>query len=247
MWTQYDSGFENETEKSHGQPSDSLSRIGQIVNIVVGISAIVTAIAAAKGGPTYLVWILVGVAVLLFVSTTYKPVAMRIHLRSERRKDEQVARDNWKELRNLVHRFGDFVSTQNSNTLHYIIMHDISDPTRTRLSERIVSNNLFYGFWHSFMRQIDREPISLAELAYAVEEFYHLVGQYNNYCIEPIFERLSPDLRQQITEEMKTKLNTFRERYGHFGNDFMAFGKQFSESRPQLQRLPHYVHYPTQL
>lgn len=248
MWTQYDSGFEDSLEKAQDQNHDPLSRFGQLVSIGGGIVVIVTAIVSAiRGGPSYLFWVLVGVALLLIISATYKPIRIRLRIWSERSKDRNVARENWPKFRNLVHRFGDFVSTQTNDTLHYIIANDIPEPMRTDLNKLIVPISLWYGFWHSFMSRVDREPPVLSELAYAVQEFYHLVSQYSNFCIAPIFEHLSPQLRQSMTEQSKAKLNTFRERYGHLRNDCVAFGKQLSESRPQLQRLPSYLQYPTQL
>ena len=141
----------------------------------------------------------------------------------------------------------DFVSTQSNTTLHYIIANDVTEPMRTELNKLLVNNSLWYGFWHSFMGRVDRESPALSELAYALEEFHHLVAQYNNFCIVPIFERLPQQLRTTLTDQNKGKLNTFRERYGQFLTGYTAFAKKLSESRPQLQRLPFYHTYPTPL
>ncbi len=147
----------------------------------------------------------------------------------------------------FVHRFGGFVDTRTNDTLHYIISTDVPEPLRTELNKLLVNISLWSGFWHFFAQRVDREFPTLSELAYGVEEFHHLVAQYGNFCIAPIFEHLPEQLRTALTGQSKVKLNTFRERYGQFLTEYMAFAKQFSESRPRLERLPRYLTYPTQL
>jgi hypothetical protein len=248
MLTPYDSGFASGSDNAPTQKSSSLERILQVVSIGSGIAGITAGIVSLlKGGPSYLIWLFVAFGVLIIITAIYKPLEIQYRSWSERRKDRRVAREHWPKFRTYVHRFGDFVSTQTNTTLHYIIANEVTEPTRTELNKLLVNNSLWYGFWHSFMGRVDRESPVLSELAYAVEEFHHLVSQYGNFCIAPIFERFPEQLRPTLTEQSKVKLNTFRERYGHFVNEYMAFAKQLSESRPQLQRLPHYLTYPTQL
>jgi hypothetical protein len=247
MLTEYDSGFVSSSVSPPTQKSSSLERLLQVVSICGGLVGIAAGIASVlKGGPWYLIWIFVAFGVLVIITATYKPIRIRIGSWTERRKDRRVARQNWPTFRIYVHRFGDFVSTQSNTTLHYVV-NEAAEPIRTELNKLIVSNSLWYGFWHSFMRRVDRESPILSELAYAVEEFHHLVSQYSNFCIVPIFEQFPERLRPSLVEQSKVKINTFRERYGQFLTEYMAFAKQLSESRPQLQRLPHHLTYPTQL
>ena len=127
-------------------------------------------------------------------------------------------------------------------------MNDVPEPPRTELLKLMVNMDVWSGFYYFFMRRFDRERSSaLSELAYAVEEFQNLVGGYGNHCVLPIFDRFPQQLRSVLTDQSKGKLNTFRERYSHFLTEYMAFAKQLAESRPQLERLPRYLTYPTQL
>lgn len=248
MLTPYDSSLGSGSNNSETQHGSSLERILRVVSIGGGIVGIVAGIVSvSRGGPWYLIWVFVGVAVFLIISAIYKPLSIRLQSWSERRKDAQVARENWPKFRQFVHRFGDFVNTGTNNTLHYIIANDVPEPTRTELNKLLVNISLWYGFWHSFMGRVDRESPIFSELAYAVQEFHHLVAQYGNFCIAPIFERFPEQLRPSLTEQSKAKLNTFRERYGQFLTEYMAFAKQLSESRPQLQGLACYLACPTQL
>jgi hypothetical protein len=248
MLTPYDSGFTLASEREQVRQSAPLERVVQVVSVGGGIVAIVAGILNIfRGGPSYLVWVLVGVAALLIISAIYKPVEVRFRLWSERRKDRRVARDNWPKFRNFVHRFGDFVDNRNNNTLHSIIINDVPDPLRTELLKLVVNIDVWSGFYYFFVQRVSREQPVLSELAYGVEEFQNLVGGYNNHCVVPIFDRFPQQLRSALTDQSRGKLNTFRERYGHFLTEYMAFAKQFAESRPQLERLPRYLTYPTQL
>jgi hypothetical protein len=245
MLTPYDYGFTPVSEREKVPQSAPLQRT---VQVVAGIVAIVVGILNIfRGGPSYLIWIFVGLAVLLIVSVSYRPVETRLRLWSERRKDKRTARENWPTFKNFVHRFSAFVNNQTNDTLHYIVLNDIPDPLRTELLKFTMNADVWNGFYYFFVQRVQRERPVLSELAYAVDEFHHLVGGYTNHCIVPIFDRFPQHLRSSLTDQSRGKLNTFRERYGHFLTEYMAFAKQFAESRPQLERLPRYLTYPTQL
>lgn len=245
MLTPYDSGFTPASERQQVQQSPPVQRTVQVVGGIVAIVAGILNI--FRGGSSYLIWIFVGVAALLIISAIYKPVEVRFRVWSERRKDRRVARENWPMFKNFVRRFGGFVDNRTNDTLHYIVMNDLPDPLRTELLKLMVNMDVWSGFYYFFMQRIDRERPALSELAYAVEEFHHLLGGYGIYCVVPIFDRFPQQLRSALTDQSRGKLNTFRERYGHFLTEYMAFAKQFAESRPQLDRLPRYLTYPTQL
>src|SRR5690242_9615296 len=107
MLTPYDSGFTPALERQQMRHSAPLERTVHVVSIGGGIVAIVAGILNIfRGGPSYLIWVLVGVAALLIVSAIYKPVEVRFRVWSERRKDGRVARENWPKFKNFVHRFG---------------------------------------------------------------------------------------------------------------------------------------------
>lgn len=248
MLTPYDHGFIPLSERQQERHTAPLERTGQLVSLLGGIIAIIAGILnLVRGGSSYRMWIFVAVAALLIISAIYKPAKNRLLIWSERRKDRLVARAYWPTFKNFVRRFSAFVNNQTNDTLHYIVMNDVPDPLRTELLKMIVSIDIWCGFYYHFEQRVGRERATLSELAYSFEEFHNLVGGYTNHCVVPIFDRFPQQLRSSLTDQSRGKLNTFRERYGHFLTEYMAFAKEFAESRPQLERLPRYLTYPTQL
>jgi hypothetical protein len=219
-----------------------------VVNIAVGIVGIALGVASAlRGGPWYLIWVFLVLAILLIGTAIYRPIRNQFQRWCERRKDKQIARENWPRFRGLVRDFEDFVSTRTNRTLYYIISNDLSESARTELSKLLINISMCSGFWDFFVARVNRERTVLSELAYAIQEFHYLLAQYNNSCVVPIFEQVPTNVKPILTEQDKRKLNTFRERYGKFLGDYMAFAKQLSKARPQLSGLPYDLTYPTQL
>jgi len=140
------------------------------------------------------------------------------------------------------------VNTGANDTLHYIIARDVPEPTRTELNKLLVNISLWYGFWHSFMGRVDRESSPLlSELAYAVQEFNHLLAQYGNFCIGPIFERFPDQLRPALTEQTRGKLKPFAKIRPVPDRVHDVRQTNCLKSRPQLHGLSTYQTYPTQL
>src|SRR5258708_10682237 len=136
MLTPYDSGHGRGSDNPQTHQGLSLERVLQVVSIAGGIVGIIAGILSlSRRGPSYLIWVFVGVAVLLIISAMYKPVEIQLRAWSERRKDRRVAHENWPKFRKFVHRYGEFVDTRTNTTLHHIITNNLSEPSRTELAK----------------------------------------------------------------------------------------------------------------
>lgn len=239
--------FETELESPVSAPRSSLERTAQIVAVLSGIVATVVGISSLrKGSPWYLSWILLTFVVLLVGSVLYPPLRVSYHAWIVKRADSLVGRQSWPKFVVLVRRFGEFVS-ERTDTLDAVISNNVPEPMRSEFNKLVVNSRIFSGFYHFLAQRVDRRSPGLPELASILEEFHHLVGLYGNFCIAPVFDRLSEEQRKSLPDQAKAKLNTFRERYGQFLTEYMEFAKQLADSRPQLRRLPRYLPYPTQL
>ena len=250
MWTSHDSGYGSSSDNPQTHQGSSLERILQVVSIAGGIIGIVAGILSLlRGGLWYLIWVFVGVAVFLIISAIYKPVKIQHRLWLERRKDRRVARENWPRFRKFVHRYGEFVDTRTNTTLHHVITNNLAEPSRTELAKRLGTPNigLWYEFWHFYRLRADRQKPTFFELQQAVPEFHYMVSAYNNLCVAAIFEYLPPELRSTLSATDKSTLNGFQQSFANFIDDYTAFAKELSESRPSLQGLPHYFSRPKPL
>jgi hypothetical protein len=235
-------------EHRRPQQPPTFQRTANIVSIVSGVATIIAlAIAARRGAQWWLIWLLGVIAGLLLLSVAYRPVAAFARMLMAHRTDNLVAREYWPRFQALVHQFGQFVNPSTNDTLHAIITSDVPDPLRSEMYSLIVNISVFSGFWYFFRMRIDNHLPRLDELAAAVQEFHHLVGQYDNFCALTIFDRLPEEMRKKIPERSKNKLNTFHLRFHQFLTAFVQFCHEFSRARPQLAALPKFLPFPTQL
>ncbi len=187
------------------------------------------------------------VAALFFGTIgAYPRLKIALGRRVERLRDNHVAEKEFPKFRQLVRRFGEFVDTRTSTTLHYIIGNDLCEPLRTELLRRLgIPTIAFWSErWYFFLVRLNRQIPSLPELEFATSEFHSIVAEFNNFCVAPIFETLPRELRAMLTEQDESKLNGFQQRHMYFIADYESFAKALSESRPVLQRLPScFSHY----
>src|ERR1700687_961577 len=250
MVARYDYDFGNGSDNPPNKQSSSLERTLQVVSIAGGIVGIIAGIVSLwRGGPRYLIWILVGVAVLLIISVIYKPFKTQLQVWADRRKDRRVAHRNWPEFKKFVHRYGEFVDTRTNTTLHFIVANNLSEPSRTEFAKRLGTPNvgLWYEFWHFFRLRADRQRHTFFELQQAFPEFHYMVSAYNNLCVAAIFEYLPAELRSALSPTDKSTLTGFQQSFANFIDDYTAFAKELSQSRPSLQGQPYYLQRPKPL
>jgi hypothetical protein len=231
-------------DKPHPSSYDYIKDI-----VLPALSLIGTITLALLGKQASVIWAFVTLTLILVGVSLYPSLRAGIRRRSERAEDERLAIRDFPKFRQFVHRYGEFVDTRTNSTLHYIIASNLSEPSRTELAKRLGAPNisLWYNFWFFFMQRVDRQQSSLSVLQNAVAEFHHMLSEYNNLCVAAIFEYLPPDLRSALSAADKSTLNGFQQSFAHFLDDYLAFAKELSESRPSLRGLPCYLARPKPL
>jgi len=191
-----------------------------------------------------LAWVLVGLVVLSLVVSFYPHVASWAKIRARSRSDELIARRAFPELRKFVEQFGEFVSSQRGDTLHYIAQSDLCGGYSDRFNELGIPNmNLFYGFWSSLSERAANLRPTSTDFKATNSELTMLVSSYINYCMVPVFERLPQELRGQLTDRAKSNLEACRERFVVFLNDYSRYLKQFDQ--PFAARYRLWREFPT--
>jgi len=177
--------------------------------------------------------------------------ADKMNMQTETREQHAVTAAYYPRFQKLVHGFEEFVDSRMSTTLHYMIVSggDFSGQMRDDLCKALgtVPVSLWSSLLHFFKLRIDRTPPSFGELIAGVQEFHHLLAQFNNLCMAPIFDHLPNDKRAALTEQQRSRLNGFQQRFTFYLRDYMTFGKELSQALPELQRLPRDIPYSNPL
>jgi hypothetical protein len=230
-----------EDEKT-GKPSFELLR-----TLLMALSLIAYIIVQLSDKHPTQAKVILGVTVFLFAANSYAWLNLRIARWNERRRDDTVARKAFPQFHEFVHRFGAFIDSRFNDTLHAIVLNEILQRrTDANVAFKLPSMDTWHSWWLYFWQDIDRHPRTMRALQPALMQFHSLVGTYTNQCVTQIFE-LPPNLKAEVSAEVKSSLNAFQQRYERFLGEYSQFTKSLSESRPVLNGLPCWFSTPKPL
>ncbi len=206
----------------------------------LGVATIVATVWGKSG-----LWVLgLGLATILASVVLIARVRKRNRDQTQVKARERTASIYYPKFREHVHSFEEFVDTRTNDTLHYMVLNDFTGPVRDEFNKRIgaVPLIIWNQFWVFFKERVDRTEPNFTELAAGVQEFHHLVGQFINLSVAPIFDHLPNEIRAGLTEQQRGRLNGFQQRLTLYLRDYTAFLKELSQISPELDRLPR--HFP---
>jgi hypothetical protein len=176
-------------------------------------------------------WVLIGFALLSFVVSFYPLAASWTKTRMQRRRDERTARQAFGELREFVEQFGEFISRQRCDTLHYVVQSEVCGGDQNRFNKFGLPNiNVFEPCLYSLRERCALQKPSLWDFKATNTELTMLVSTYNNYCMNAVFGLFPQDLRSQLTERSKSSLEACRECFVTFLSDYTKYLKRFDEA-----------------
>lgn len=184
------------------------------------------------------------VAMVFGVLGLYPRVANWWGWRRERAKDTEIVGRAVPTLQKLIERFGDFVNGQFGGSFHHIVTSELSPNVRNGVIFAVggPAFNLWQGFWYYVKEGVGQRPATtLDTLNFQLMEFHHLVAQFCNFCISPIFVRMEPELRQKLSENDRSVLNGFQQRYSAFVSEYEQFARALADSRPRLGSIPRFL------
>jgi len=189
-------------------------------------------------------WVLLGLTIFLVGVHFYAPLKRPAAKWLERRRDDAVARNAFPKFREFVYRFGGFIDTRRSDTLHAIVLNEIQQGRAdAHAGFKLPDMATWQSWWLHFSQQVDRQPRTMTEIRAGLMEFHSLVGAYTNTGVMQIFG-LPPNLKAEIPAEAKSSLNSFQQRYERFLGEYSQFAQSLSESRPALKGLPCWFSTP---
>jgi hypothetical protein len=230
---------------SEKQSPDSVSFFDLLTRLVLPLAL---AIIAAVQTQRTRFWALVVLAGLACVVQLFGPARTFVSRQIHRAKARRTSKRALSQFVTLVQRFGEFVDTRQSNTLHYIALGELCG-SNAQLYGRlgIPDAQLWNGLWAYFIYGLDHHKIKPSELRFLLGEFHHLLNSYNNYCVRPVFDLLPNDMRAQVNPQAKASLNLFQQRFVMYLNDYEHFVKALAESSPYFSIVSSTVQQPKQI
>jgi hypothetical protein len=219
-----------------------------VTKLFVPILAVVAAV-LTRGSSASVSLGLIGVAALSLIIGLSPSFKAWLHEIAERKGDQRCSDSAYPELRKFVRRFGAFVDSRTSNTLHHIVLnqHPVERNHELILALGSTDIGMWQGFWHYVSTRIETEQPDIRKLRVALLEFEHLVGNYNSQCVLGVFARLNRTAITALPAETKNELNSFQQRLDHFFTDYETFVDDLCRSRPSLQQAGRHFPHPRPL
>jgi len=218
--------------------------------LIVPALSLVATIVALERDQRVLASVLLGVLLLSFAVGFYPFVRTHFQEHLSERRDEGVARRAFAELRKFVRRFGEFAAAPHSrtDTLHAIALEELCARNYANLQKLcVVPAELLQPFALQLRSRVEQQEGNLPNLVDGVEELSLLVRSYTQYCVEPIFGQFPQDLRPLLTDRVRSSLESFRERYVVFLDDYSKYLETLEESFSRARVQSHYFPRPKPL
>ena len=236
-----------------GPPEDQQPRkpttFDVLTKLVVPLVALVAVIIAQLQQQRLFFWVVLGVLLLFLALGFYPSLKALVRERMQNWQDGRTAKRAFPEFKRFLRRFSEFADLPYSrtDTLHAILLETCNRNSTEFEKFRVTAAELFHDFSKQLTARIERQPTNPANLRDGMEELGLLVRSYGRYCVEPIFERLPQELRPLLTDRAKSSLESFRERFVRFLDDYDQYVTRLDESfsRPRIE--PHYFPRPKPL
>ncbi len=208
------------------EPKSLFEKFGQrIVPLVATIAALVSQKQKA------LALSLAGVAIVSLLVSEVPRLWVWLKERRARKDEEKAAAMALDELRNWIHKFREFTTTQNTDAFYGIVFGKLCQTNSTHFdSLHIPPLQLFADFSRILATRTDERKPSRQVLKQSIEEFNSLVGLYSSYVVCPVYDQVPSKLRPEVltiytTNNLASDLIQFRERFDGFLGSYMDFLK----------------------
>ncbi len=218
-----------------------------LAKLVIPLLAVVV---AAVGRQPVFFWVLAGVLAVSVAVSVCPWLFYRLRDWAGDRRDQRLARQAFPQLRKFARRFCEFAASPHSrnDTLHAIVLQELCGGNSTDLEKfHMVPVQVLTPLADLLHSRLEPQHGSLTDLRDAVDEMNVLIRSYTDYCVDPIFSNFPQDARPRLSDRVKSSLESFRERFVEFLNDYDKFLEGLAESfnRPRIN--PYYLRRPKPL
>lgn len=220
-----------------------------LTKLIVPLLTLVAVVIAQLQRQRLFFWALLGVLLLFLALGFYPSLKALVRERMQNWQDGRAAKRAFPEFKRFLRRFSEFADLPYSrtDTLHAILLETCNRNSTEFEKFRVAAAELFHDLSQQLAARVERRPANLPNLRDGVQDLGLLVRLYSRYCVEPIFERLPQDLRPLLTDRAKSNVESFRERFVRFLDDYDEYVTRLDESfsRPRIE--PHYFPRPKPL
>lgn len=220
-------GHQGEEPPKKPTPFDLLTKL-----IIPGL-ALAAVIVAQLQQQQRMVWALVAVFFASLAFYLYSPVRDVVTRGVNRVRDDRATTRALPEFRRFVRTFGEFVDlpTHRIDTLDALVFSELCQNNSGNLEKlRLAPSSPFSKWCHYLKARVEQEKGDFSTFRDTMSEFNYLVSLYAQHCVMPIFERFPQELRHLLTARAKSSLESFRERFVRFLDNYEDFRKNFFES-----------------
>ena len=193
-------------------------------------------------------WALIALAFLIAMIGFYHIGVKQIRKWVNKLHDRRFAEKTFPRFRRLVQRLGELLDTTRIDTLEYIARERLCRSNTARFEElQMVPLDLFGGFWRDLDSRVEKQQPNLGNLMQSTSELHNLVSSYNRHCVGPVFDGFPEKMRELLTDEAKSVLESFRERFVRFLEDFDEYTNDLQGSLRTVFVQSYYINRPRPL
>lgn len=232
-------------ERTGNQPLSGV--VNAVSTAVLAVSTLVLAILASiREQQSFLLWVFVTVAVLVLLTITAQPTWHLIRRCGWWLGDRRRARRFFPQLRQLVGEFSNFVDSGRT-TFESILTYEVLNQSGLTLEVvGLTPQIVFYNLCHGLVARFQEPPTPLV-LRLIIDDLHTLIRQYEDRCVNPIFQPRNPQLLAALTDENRRSLEHVRERYAAYLNDLTRFWKEVRSSMRTIEMMEPYFPSPKPL
>ncbi|MGA9939119.1 MAG: hypothetical protein WBP92_12805 [Candidatus Acidiferrales bacterium] len=232
----------NDFDYFNEQPDEHPTKrsvIEYVAGIGIPILAMFATIAVGWNGQhTKVLWGLIGVAALALLTGPIRWLASVVERIWNRFQDWRASRRYYPRLLKQVCRFREFVASSRADTLHYLSESVLCQGHADRFAKLQMPNVAAWkGRADLFCLRMSQQRPSPRVLFHAALEFEDMVGTYINLCAECVFSRMPRELRETMTPEAKSALDSFQKGFHTFQHESEQLLQEIATSRPYFARL----------
>jgi hypothetical protein len=221
-----------------------LTPFDYLTRLIVPVIALLALIVAQLHDQRAVMWVLIVIASLSLIASFYPLVVEWLNRWLDARRDRRIARREFPRLREFVERFEGFVAPNRGDALHGALLDAFNRNSEIINKFGIPPAQLFRGFWLELNQRAMKQRPTVENFEAIASEFGALVSQYNDYCVQVVFNQVPRDVENQLSDKegFKRRLNASREAFNEFLSAYESFleglGRPFLERHVKIRNFP---------
>jgi len=101
--------------------------------------------------------------------------------------------------------------------------------------------------WYFLNRRIQQGQTTTEAFRDAIEEFQSILLSYSGQCVNPVFHLYASQFREFLTDNEKSRFNSFQQQYVIFLGNYVRFVERLNHEFDSVGKFPTGIPSPTPL